>query len=251
MRKPIIAGNWKLNKMVNGAMELVDELKPLIAGAENVEVVVCPTFTALYAVNMSIVDSSIMLGAQDCYWKESGAYTGEVSVPMLQDIGCKYVIVGHSERRQFFGETDETVNNKVKAVLQNGLNPIMCVGESLEQRKSGTTDDVIVSQVEKGLDGLSTQDAVAVVIAYEPIWAIGTGETCDAGEANRVCGLIRSTVAAHFGQDVADAVRIQYGGSVTPDTVDDLMSRSDIDGALVGGASLVAEKFARIVNFKR
>lgn len=251
MRKPIIAGNWKLNKLVNGAMELIEELKPQISGAENVEVVVCPPFTALYAVNMSIGDSHIMLGAQDCYWQDSGAFTGEVSVPMLQDTGCKYVIIGHSERRQYFGETDETVNKKLKALLQKGLNPIMCVGESSEQRKSGITDDVIVSQVEKGMEGLNAQDAVAVVIAYEPIWAIGTGETCDAGEADRICGLIRSTVAARFGQAAADAIRIQYGGSVTPDTVDDLMSRSNIDGALVGGASLVAEKFARIVNFKR
>ncbi len=251
MRKPIIAGNWKLNKLVNGAMELIDDLKPRISGAENVEVVVCPPFTALYAVNMSVGDSNIMLGAQDCYWQDSGAFTGEVSVPMLQDIGCKYVIIGHSERRQYFGETDETVNKKIKAVLQKGLNPIMCVGESSEQRKSGITDDVIVSQVKKGMEGLNAQDAVAVVIAYEPIWAIGTGETCDAGEADRICGLIRSTVAARFGQATADAIRIQYGGSVTPDTADDLMSRSNIDGALVGGASLVAEKFARIVNFKR
>lgn len=248
MRKPIIAGNWKMHKTVAEALALVQDLGKLVAGVE-AEVVVCPTFTALYSVRGALAGSGMKLGAQDVYWESQGAFTGEVSSPMLKDAGCEYVIIGHSERRQFFGETDETVNKKLKAVLAQGLTPIFCVGESLAQREAGETEQLVGSQVKKGLADLSAGEVAAMVIAYEPIWAIGTGRTASADDANAVCSLVRRTVAGLYDAATADKVRVQYGGSVKPDNIAELMAKSDIDGALVGGASLDAATFAKIVKF--
>jgi len=248
MRKPIIAGNWKMHKTVAEAVALVQDLSKLTAGAE-AEVVVCPPFTALYSVRGSLTGSGIKLGAQDVYWEAQGAFTGEVSPPMLKDAGCEFVIIGHSERRQFFAETDETVNKKLKAALAQGLTPIFCVGESLEQREAGDTERWVGSQVKNGLVGLSAGEVAAMVIAYEPIWAIGTGRTASSDDANAVCALVRRTVAGLYDKATADKVRIQYGGSVKPDNIAELMAKSDIDGALVGGASLDAATFAKIVKY--
>lgn len=248
MRKPIIAGNWKMHKTVGEAVELVQELIGLVKDVKDVEVVVCPVFTSLGAVREQIKATNIKLGAQNMHWEKQGAFTGEISPVMLQDIGCDYVIIGHSERRQYFAETDETVNKKVKAAFEYGLTPIMCVGESLAERQNGDTERVIATQVKGGLDGLSAAQVADLVIAYEPIWAIGTGVNASAEDANAVCAFIRSLVKDLFGKAAADAVRIQYGGSVKPENVSELMAKSDIDGALVGGASLNAS-FSKIVKF--
>lgn len=248
MRKPIIAGNWKLHKTVSEAQKLVEELLPLVTQA-HAEVVVCPTYTALYAVREVIKNTNIALGAQNMYWEEKGAFTGEISPEMLKEVGCKYVIIGHSERRQFFGETDVTVNKKLHAAFKADIVPIMCVGETLEQRESGVTETVIKAQVEAGLKDLTAEQVTMMVIAYEPVWAIGTGRTASSDDANAVCQFIRKTVASMFGAAAAEAVRIQYGGSVKPENAAELMAKSDIDGALVGGASLEASKFSKIVNY--
>ena len=252
MRKPIIAGNWKLNNTVKEAVELTNGLKE---GLKNLnasslpEVVIAPVFTSLFSVNELIKDDSkISLGAQNCYYKDNGAFTGEVSVPMLQELGVKYVIIGHSERRQYFSETDEMINEKAKAILAKGLIPIICCGETLEQREAGVTDSHIASQIKKALDGLSTEDIAKSVIAYEPIWAIGTGKTCDSVEANRVIKMIRETVKEVSNSQAADSIRILYGGSVKPNTIEEQMAQSDIDGALVGGASLKADSFIGIIE---
>lgn len=262
-RIPIVAGNWKMHKTISEARALVDGLKPEIAGVGGVEVVVCPPYTALATVRESIVGSSIALGAQDGFWKEKGAYTGQVAPSMLVDAGCKYVIIGHSENRgrfgvpepemteallRWFGETDESVNAKTKAALAAGLVPIVCVGETLDERRAGRTDAVIAGQVERGLAGLTSEQAAGMIVAYEPVWAIGTGETCETPEANRVCGMIRGVLARVFGANAAAATRIQYGGSVKPGNARELFSQSDIDGGLVGGASLKAEDFAQIIK---
>lgn len=249
MRKPIIAGNWKMHKTVSESLELVSDLCKLTAGITNVEIVVCPTFTALYPVRMAICDGPLRLGAQNMHWEKQGAFTGEIAPGMLKDLGCVYVIVGHSERRQYFGENDDTVNKKVTAAFANRLTPIMCVGETLEQREAGITEGVIGRQVRQGLTGLTQEQVGSMVIAYEPVWAIGTGRTASAGDANKVCNFIRRTVAEVFGEDSAARVRIQYGGSVKADNIAELMAQSDIDGALVGGASLDAATFAQIVKF--
>ena len=249
MRKPIIAGNWKMHKTVSESLELVSDLCNLTAGITNVEIVVCPTFTALYPVRMAICDGPLRLGAQNMHWEKQGAFTGEIAPGMLKDLGCVYVIVGHSERRQYFGENDDTVNKKVTAAFANRLTPIMCVGETLEQREAGITEGVIGRQVRQGLTGLTQEQVGSMVIAYEPVWAIGTGRTASAGDANKVCNFIRRTVAEVFGEDSAARVRIQYGGSVKADNIAELMAQSDIDGALVGGASLDAATFAQIVKF--
>jgi len=248
MRKPIIAGNWKLYKTVSEATAMLTELcqAPL---PENIEVVVCPVFTALYAAREVLVGSPVKLGAQDTYWEDQGAFTGEVSPALLKDVGCEYVIVGHSERRQYFAETDETVNKKTKAVLAAGLTPIVCVGETLVEREAGNTETVIVRQVKGSLAGLTPQQAAALVIAYEPVWAIGTGKTASAEDAGQGCSLIRRTVAELFGEEAASRVRIQYGGSVKPGNIAELMGQADIDGALVGGASLEAETFRKIICY--
>lgn len=248
MRTPIIAGNWKLNKTVAEAVALTTALNQLVADARSVEIVVAPPFTALSAVNTAIAGSNVRLSAQDVYWEEEGAFTGEVSSTLLKDVGCEYVIVGHSERRQYFGETNENVNRKAKAALARGLKPIICVGELLEEREAGRTEAVIATQVASGIADLSTSDLLASVIAYEPVWAIGTGKTASPAQAQEVHSIIRGLVAIASSDDVAEQIRIQYGGSVKPDNAAELMAKPDVDGALVGGASLDAASFAAIVK---
>ncbi len=249
MRKPVIAGNWKLFKTIAESVALVNELKPLVANNEGVEIVVAPVFTALSRVGDAIADSSIRLAAQNCYWEEEGAFTGEVAPKLLKDAGCSHVIIGHSERRQYFGETDLTVNKKTKAAIAVGLNAIVCVGELLSERESEQTFSVIETQIQAGLEGLAGDNFTNVVIAYEPVWAIGTGKTASDAQAQEVHAFIRQLIARLFNQSVADSVRILYGGSVKPDNVKGLMAQPDIDGALVGGASLKADSFAAIASF--
>lgn len=250
MRKPIIAGNWKMHKTVGEALALVRELCGITAGVADVEIVICPTFTALYPVRMAICEGPLRLGAQNMHWEAQGAFTGEIAPAMVKEVGCTYVIIGHSERRQYFGETDDTVNKKVKAAFANELIPIMCVGETLEQREAGITEGVVGRQVRQGLTGLSAEQVAEMVIAYEPVWAIGTGRTASSEDANAVCRFIRQVVAELTGAESAEKIRIQYGGSVKGENIAELMAKSDIDGALVGGASLDADSFAKIVKFK-
>jgi triosephosphate isomerase len=235
-------------KTVDEAQALVNDLKGLVRDASDVEIVVCPPFTALGAVGEALRGSNIGLAAQNMHWEDEGAFTGEVSPVMLRSLGCMYVILGHSERRTYFGETDEGVNRKVKSALSNGLLPIICVGETLKEREEGKTEEVVTRQTKAALDGIKMSEAGRIVIAYEPVWAIGTGRTASADEANRVIRIIRSTVAEVFNSRIADEVRIQYGGSVKPNNAGELFSQSDIDGALVGGASLNASDFAAIVK---
>jgi len=250
-RIPFIAGNWKMNKTVKEAVDLVTNLKALLSNVEGVEVAVAPPYPALYAVGRALQGSFIHLAAQNLFWEERGAFTGEVSAPMLKDVGCEYVIVGHSERRQYFGETDETVNRRLKAALAHGLKPIFCVGETLKDREEGKTFSVVETQLEGGLKGL-TEDALSqCVVAYEPVWAIGTGKTATPEQAQKVHRFIREKLTKLYSKGVAEALRIQYGGSVTPENVKGLMEQEDIDGALVGGASLKAEAFADIVRFQK
>ncbi|MEW6189153.1 MAG: triose-phosphate isomerase [Actinomycetota bacterium] len=253
MRKPIIAGNWKMNKTVEEAVELVQDLIPLVMDVRDVEIVVCPPFTALKSVSTVIEFSNpnIFLGAQDMHWGEKGAYTGEISPVMLLDLGVKYVIIGHSERRRDFGETNEVVNKKVISALSHGLIPIMCIGETLEQREAGETQRVVTTQLLKGLEGLKKEDIEKVVIAYEPVWAIGTGRSATPEDANDVIRSIRALIGAQFDVETAKKVRIQYGGSVTPENITGFMEEPEIDGALVGGASLDAGSFAKIIKFHR
>lgn len=251
MRKPIIAGNWKMYKTIPEAEQLVKGVLQQLAGANDVEVVFCPPFTALSSVKKLLNGTPYGLAAQDIYWKEEGAYTGEVSPAMLKDVGCDYVVIGHSERRQYFGETDETVNLKVKAALAAGIKPIICVGESLEEREAGKTHSLIKDQTEKALAGIAPEDVEKVVIAYEPIWAIGTGRSSDGKDANQVIGLIRKTIAGIFGESAAAQVRIQYGGSVKPANIKEFMDEAEIDGALVGGASLDVDSFMKIIRYNQ
>ncbi len=254
-RKPIIAGNWKMNLLQSEGKALFDGIKNFakdFSASQLPEIVIAPTFTSLSAVSSEKCScgagcDKISIAAQNCHWKSSGAYTGEVSVEMVKDAGCEYVIIGHSERRQYFSETDEMINLKAKAILAGGLIPIICCGETLEQRESGITDSHIASQIKAALDGISSEDVAKSVIAYEPIWAIGTGKTCDADEANRVIAMIRNVVKEVAGSSAADSIRILYGGSVKPSTIEEQMSKSDIDGALVGGASLTADSFNEII----
>jgi triosephosphate isomerase len=248
LRIPIIAGNWKMHMTPSDAVNLVNELKPLVADTD-VEVVVIPPFVDLVDVKKALDGSNIRLGAQNMHWEEKGAFTGEVSPLMLKEIGVEYVVIGHSERRQYFAETDETVNRKVKSALSHGLKPIVCVGETLSQREDGKAFDVVREQTKKALDDVLKNDVTNVVIAYEPIWAIGTGKTATSKDANDVIKVIRETIASIYDINTANEVRIQYGGSVKPDNAKELMSESDIDGALVGGASLKAQDFAKIVNY--
>lgn len=250
MRKPVIAGNWKMYKRLGDAVETALLLKPLVANASHCEVVIAPAFVHLKTLADRLEGSNIALAAQDCAEvAEDGAHTGEVSAPMLSDIGCSHVIVGHSERRQFCGETDSSVNKKSKAALASGLSPIVCVGESLVERESGRHFDVVGAQLRGSLDGLTTSDLGRIIIAYEPVWAIGTGKTASPEQAQEMHGHLRRVVSAIHGKQVADAARILYGGSVKPENIRDLMERPDIDGALVGGASLKAESFGAIVNY--
>ena len=248
MRTPIIAGNWKLNKTISEAVALTTALKALVAEVSDVEIIVAPPFTALAAVNDVITDSNIHLSAQDVYSEDSGAFTGEVSAPMLKDVGCNYVIIGHSERRQYFGETNESVNQKVKAALAHDLKPIICVGEQLEEREAGRTETVIEDHVTGGITGLSAAELLSCVIAYEPVWAIGTGKTATPDQAQEVHNFIRGLLTKSHSVEVASQLRIQYGGSVKPENAAELMAQPDVDGALVGGASLEAESFAQIVK---
>ena len=247
MRKPFICGNWKMNKTVSEAGSLVSSLKEKVKDIKKVEIGVCPPAVDLSGVQDIIVNSNIILGAQTFHFKESGAYTGEVSGPMLKEIGTEYVIVGHSERREYFGVTDQLVNNKVKAAFKYDLKPIICVGETLEERQNGEIEDKVNLQVKAALTGLTSEQVKDVVIAYEPIWAIGTGESATPEEAEKVVTYIRKVIEQEFGK-AADSVRIQYGGSVKPHNIEEFMNVEDIDGALVGGASLEAESFAQIVS---
>lgn len=230
------------------AVALVEGVGKEIAGIEGVEAVVCPPFTALEAVAGVCAEAGIALGAQNMHWEDSGAFTGEISPVMLRDVGCKYVIIGHSERRQFFGETNETVNLKIKAALKHKLIPIMCVGETLEQRETGITDKVCREQVVGGLEGLDSTALEKLVVAYEPVWAIGTGKSASAKDAEHVINYIRQVLAELLGKAAAENIRIQYGGSVKPDNIDELMAQPNIDGALVGGASLKADSFSALVR---
>ena len=248
MRTPIIAGNWKLNKTISEAVALTTTLKALVADDTGVGIIVAPPFTALVAVNDVVANSNIHLAAQDVYSEDSGAFTGEVSAPMLKDIGCTYVIIGHSERRQYFGETNDSVNQKVKAALAHDLKPIICVGELLEEREAGQTEAVIESHVTGGVAGLSAADLLSCVIAYEPVWAIGTGKTATPDQAQEVHNFIRGLLIEAYSMEVASQICIQYGGSVKPENAAELIGQPDVDGALVGGASLDAESFAQIVR---
>lgn len=248
MRKPIIAGNWKLNKTAQESIELVTELKRSLADVNEVDIVVCPVFIALADVNDVLVDTNIGLGAQNIYWEDTGAFTGEVSGPMLKSVGVRYAIIGHSERRQYFSETDETVNKRIRAALNHQLIPIVCVGETLEQREADQTKDVIKKQCEGALKGYSEKEVKQMVIAYEPVWAIGTGKTASKEQAQEVHQFIRGLIESLYGKETANEVRIQYGGSVKPENTAELMAQPDIDGALVGGASLKADSFTDIVK---
>ena len=253
-RKPLISGNWKMNHNHFEAIQAVQKLSYLLSAADHeaVDVSVHPPFTDLRSVQTVLQSDEIpvLLGAQDCHWEASGAFTGEVSPAMLAKLDVSHVIVGHSERRQLFGEVDQVVNVKVKAVIAEGMTPIMCCGESLEEREAGTTDSRVASQVRAGLAGLTPEQISSMVIAYEPIWAIGTGKVATPEDAQSVCATIRRVVREDSGTAAADAVRIQYGGSVKPVSAPDLMRQPDIDGALVGGASLVPEEFARIIAYR-
>ncbi|MBF0619115.1 MAG: triose-phosphate isomerase [Candidatus Omnitrophica bacterium] len=248
MRKKIIAGNWKMFKTVQETEQLITGLKRELSDYTKVEVVVCPPFVNLPVAADCLVDNTIKLGAQNIFWEQEGAFTGEISGPMLKAVGVDYVIVGHSERRQYFHETNETVNKRVKAALKNGLLPIVCVGENLAEREGGKTFDVVNDHVTGSLAGLTTEEMQKIVVAYEPVWAIGTGKTATSAQAQEVHKFIRETLAKMFGQPVADATRIQYGGSVKPENAAELTAQPDIDGALVGGASLKVESFVGIVK---
>jgi len=251
MRKPVIAGNWKMYKLLGEAVDTALALKPLVANANHCDVVIAPVFTALKNVTSRLEGSNIKVAAQDCAAESKhGAHTGEVAADMIKDAGCSHVIVGHSERRQFYGETDATVNAKVKSALQAGLTPIVCVGEMLAEREAGNAQSVVKTQLQGGLDGLTVADTERIIIAYEPVWAIGTGKTATPEQAQEMHGVIRQSISEVHGKAVADGMRILYGGSVKPENIAELMSQDDVDGALVGGASLEADSFAKIVNYK-
>ncbi|MBQ7555143.1 triose-phosphate isomerase [bacterium] len=249
MRTPVIAGNWKMNKTVAEAVALASEIKERVAGVENVKVIVCPVFTAVKSVADVLKGSNVKVGAQDMYWETSGAYTGEVSGEMLLEAGAEYVIIGHSERRQYFGETNETVNKKLKKALSIGLKPIVCIGETLADREAGTTEAVVGKQVKEGFVGLTAEEMKGTIIAYEPVWAIGTGKTATAEQAEAVHAFVRNLVAQLWDKETADAVIIQYGGSMKPENVASLLAQPDIDGGLIGGAALKADSFEKLVKF--
>lgn len=251
MRKPVIAGNWKLFKTLEETVRFFDEFKPLVAGASRCEIVICPPFPSLAAAAETTRGANIAIGAQNLYWERDGAYTGEVSAPMIAAVGASHVIIGHSERRQYFGETDERVNKKIFAALGASLTPILCVGETLEQRESEATEAVLSEQFAGGTTGLTRAQFSRIIVAYEPVWAIGTGRTATPDTAAEAHRFLREQAAARFGAECAEALRVLYGGSVKPANVKALMERDDIDGGLVGGASLEPESFAAIVHFER
>ena len=250
MRKKVIAGNWKMNMLPNEAISMITNLTPLVNNSEN-EVVLCVPYTDLFYSLLTAQGTNIKIGAQNMHYEEKGAYTGEISGEMLKSIGVEYVIIGHSERRAYFGETDETVNKKIKAALKNGLKPIVCVGEDLSQREQGIQYEIIENQVQKALEGLTNEQVEQTIIAYEPIWAIGTGKTASSEDANEAIKKIREKIGRIYGQMVAERVIIQYGGSMKPSNAKELLEMSDIDGGLIGGASLKAEDFAKIVNYNK
>ena len=251
MRKPIIAGNWKMNKTVGEALDLVKDLRFKLENVHDVDIVVCPPFLAINAVYQFLKGSNIKVGAQNCYFENKGAFTGEVSPSMLKDAGCQYVILGHSERRQIFKETDEFINKKIKAVLAQDMTPILCCGETLEEREKNITNDAIKKQLTGSLKGFTDQEMLKMVIAYEPVWAIGTGKVATPQQAEDVHKFIRGVLTSLYNNVVSEAVRIQYGGSVKPDNVSILMNEKDIDGALVGGAALESESFMKLVKFEK
>jgi triosephosphate isomerase len=250
-RRPLIAGNWKMYKTPGEAAETAKQLVRHAGAVTDIDMMIAPTFIALAAVFAAIKNSPVALGAQNLYWENEGAYTGEISAPMLKSAGCQYCIIGHSERRQYFGETDETVNKKIKAAIKAGLQPVFCVGETEKERESGQTLSILDKQIKKGLEGLVSAQLDSLIMAYEPVWAIGTGKTATDDQAQEVHRFIRSLVKDNFGRALSDSIRILYGGSVKPDNIASLMAMSDIDGALVGGASLSAESFSQIIKFKR
>ena len=248
MRRKVIAGNWKMNMLPNEAMNFINELEPVVKNAK-CEIILCVPYTDLFYSLLTAQNTAIKIGAQNMHWEEKGAYTGEVSAEMLKAVGVEYVIIGHSERRQYFNETDETVNKKIKAAFANELKPIVCVGETLEEREAGKTAEIITKQTELALEGLTNEQVESTIIAYEPIWAIGTGKTATSEDANNSVKEIRKKIEEIYGQETASRVIIQYGGSVKSSNAKELFEMSDIDGGLVGGASLKAEEFSKIVNF--
>ena len=250
MRRKVIAGNWKMNMLPNEAIEFIDKLTPLVKDTEN-EVILCVPYTDLFYALLTAQNTNIKIGAQNMHFEESGAYTGEVSGKMLKSIGVEYVIIGHSERRQYFNETDETVNKKVKTAFKHELKPIVCVGETLEQREAGKAEEIITNQTEKALEGLTDEQVQNTIIAYEPIWAIGTGKTATSEDANNAIKAIRDKICQIYGQNVGKSIIIQYGGSVKSANCKELFTTSDIDGGLVGGASLDPEEFAKIINYDK
>ena len=250
-RRPLIAGNWKMYKTPQEAAETARQLVEKVRDVSDVDIMIAPPFTALESVSRAIKNSPVALGAQNLYWKEEGAYTGEISAPMLESVGCEYGIIGHSERRQYFGETDETVNQKINAAIRVGLKPVFCIGETEQERETEQTFSVLDKQVRKGLEKLVPEQLDTLIIAYEPVWAIGTGKTATDDQAQDVHQFIRSLIEKSFGNDLSKSIRILYGGSVKPDNILNLMAMPDIDGALVGGASLSADSFSRIIKFKK
>ena len=250
MRRKVIAGNWKMNMLPNETIDFIQELTPLVKDTKN-EVILCVPYIDLFYALLHVQDTNIKIGAQNMHWEEKGAYTGEISGKMLKSIGVEYVIIGHSERRQYFAETDETVNKKIKSALANGLKPIVCVGETLEQREAGKTEQIVTSQIEKAFKDIPASSLEQIIIAYEPIWAIGTGKTATKEDANTTIMQIRKKLAEIYGQNEADGVIIQYGGSVKSSNAKELFEMSDIDGGLVGGASLKADEFSKIVNYNK
>ena len=249
MRKTVIAGNWKMNNDLKETEKLIVELKNLLQNEKpNCDIIVCPPFTSLTDASKLLNGTSIRLGAQNMYFEESGAFTGEISASMLKSAGCEYVILGHSERRHIFGETDEVINKKIKTALAAGLKPIFCVGELLEERENGTTNDVVKRQILKGLEGVSASDMKNIIVAYEPVWAIGTGKTASPAQAQEVHEFIRDLIEINYSLEIANDLAIQYGGSVKPDNAKELISQKDIDGALVGGACLKADSFMGIIK---
>ena len=250
VRKAIIAGNWKMNKTRPEAKELLEAIKPLVANAEGkVEVIACVPFTNLETAINATAGSNVKIGAENVHFEKSGAFTGEISADMLVELGVEYVVIGHSERRDYFHETDEDINKKAKAIFANGMLPIICCGESLETYEAGKAAEFVGAQVSAALAGLTAEQVASTVIAYEPIWAIGTGKSASQDDAQKMCKVVRDVVAADFGQEVADKVRVQYGGSVKPENVAEYMACPDVDGALVGGASLEAESFLALLDF--
>lgn len=248
MRKPIIAGNWKMNKTKSEAVSFLQEVKGKVPSASKVDSIICSPDLFLDVLVQEAKGSDVKIAAQNMHFEDSGAFTGETSPAALKDLGVTYVVLGHSERRDMFGETDESVNKKVHAALNHGLTPIVCVGETNEEREANKTNDVVTTQVNGGLKGLTEDQVKQVVVAYEPVWAIGTGKTASSEDANTTCGVIREAIANTFSADAADAVQLQYGGSVKPANINELLGQSDIDGALVGGASMEAESFLKLVE---